>query len=310
MKRRARFITAIVGAGKVGSVLGKLLIERGQRVACIVSRSERSARAAGRFLGCRRFSTSLQDIPPGVNLILIATPHEEIAGVAGKLATLDHFSYRRLAACHTSGMMTAGVLEPLSRRGAVVFSFHPLQTFPRDFAPGKIVGSIRGIFYGVDGPARGIVLARRLAGVLEGKTLTVPPEMREFYHAACVVASNHLTTLLWVLERMYHAMGGKKKAFSAIFKPIVEATLRNIELTSPARSLSGPVARGGVQTVSGHLASIEKHLPDILSYFLMMTEETVRLAKVKGSISDEQAVALNNLIRSYRREPSRLEVIL
>ncbi len=307
--QKPRFTVAIIGAGKVGSVLGKLLIDGGQQVRCIISRTEASARKAARFLHCRDIVTSFQGIPASVNLVLITTPHGAIASVSRALAGLDHLKYNRLAVCHVSGMLTADVLEPLRERGATVFSFHPLQTFPRDFLPGDIVQSARGIYYGVDGTAKGIRVARQLARVLQGRIIEIPPEMREFYHAACVVASNHLTVLVWVLERMFRGLRVREENFFPVFRPIMEATLENIALTSPAKALSGPVARGGVETVTGHFASIKKHAPEIMPYFLRMTAETAMLARVKGSISEGQFASMMELIHSQANEPSHTQEI-
>ena len=149
--RAAAFRVAIVGAGKVGTVLGKVLAENGARIECVISRSAASARKAARFLGCRKASTSVEAIPSTVNLIYLTVPHAAVPDVARTVASSTHLLFRGLAVCHASGMLTAEVLEPLRARGAVVFSFHPLQTFPRDFHPREIVPTARGIAYGADG---------------------------------------------------------------------------------------------------------------------------------------------------------------
>jgi predicted short-subunit dehydrogenase-like oxidoreductase (DUF2520 family) len=196
-------------------------------------------------------------------------------------------------------MLTAEVLEPLRVRGAAVFSFHPLQTFPRDFAPRDILSSARGIFYGVDGMPRALTKARRLAGILGGRVIEIPPEMRAFYHASCVLASNHLTTMLSILENMFGVLRAGKTGFFDVYRPILMATLKNIEATSPARALSGPIARGGVETVAEHFSAISRFAPELVPYFAHLSLETVRLAKSKGSISDAQAQAMTELARRY-----------
>jgi predicted short-subunit dehydrogenase-like oxidoreductase (DUF2520 family) len=310
MAGKKRFTVGIIGGGKVGSVLGKLLSRRGQKLACVVSRTSESARSAARFAGCRSWSTSPEALPSDVNLLILAVPHEAIASVATSLGLLEHLRFKKLSVCHTSGMLTSSVLAPLARRGARVFSFHPLQTFPRDFNPGMIVSTIPGIYYGVDGSDGAMRTARVLAGILGGKVLQIPPGMRELYHASCVVASNHLTTMLWVLQEMFEAITAKKKGFLDVYRPIIEATIRNVAATSPALALSGPVARGGVGTVAGHLSSVERSVQGILPYFLTMTEETTRLAIVKGSITADQAAAMNGVVQSFRsRLASSLEVL-
>jgi predicted short-subunit dehydrogenase-like oxidoreductase (DUF2520 family) len=293
---------AIVGAGKVGSVLGRILVENGEKVVCIVSRTKRSARTAGRFLQCKNVSDSLDAIPATADLIYITTPHAAVADVALILSNLDHLRFERLSVCHASGMLTAEALKPVRERGATVFSFHPLQTFPRDFASKDIVPTARGIFYAVDGTPQAIKRAKLFARKLGGKVIEINPEMRAFYHAACVVASNHLTTLLSILEAMFKEFGSKEKDFLPVFTPIIMATLRNVEATSPAAALSGPVARGGVETVTEHLASIKRFAPELLPYFGTLTLETLRLAETKGSITEERAAALRNLVQSYTHQ--------
>jgi len=238
-------------------------------------------------------------MPVSTNLVFIATPHGAVRDVARSLAGIEWMNFRGMAVCHASGMLTAEALDPVRKRGATVFSFHPLQTFPREFAPSMIVPTARGIYYGVDGPPAGLRMARRLARSLDGHVVEIPPEKREFYHAACVVASNHLATMLSVLESMYAVISGNERGFYRVFKPIITTTLRNIERTSPAKALSGPVARGGIDTVARHLAEVARYTPAILSYYCAVTLETVRLAIAKGSITPAQGEQLSIMIQEF-----------
>jgi len=292
---------AIVGAGKVGQVLGRILADNGATITCVISRTPGSVAAGKRFLRCRIGSTSLAAIPRETNLVFIATPHAAVSGVAAALAAEAPLRWTSTFVCHASGMLTAEALAPLRRKGAGVFSFHPLQTFPRDFAPHEIVPIARGIWYGVDGDGAAIRRARSLARSLEGRVMVVPPELRVFYHAACVVASNHLTALLADLETM-GARFDPRHALDA-FRPIIDATLNNVFRTSPARALSGPVARGGVETVREHLLSVRRTIPELIPYFVSMTGETVRLARTKGALPDEKLAAFDAMLGAFSRIP-------
>jgi predicted short-subunit dehydrogenase-like oxidoreductase (DUF2520 family) len=299
MKQSAPWNIAIIGSGKVGQTLGRVLVENGNRIVAVISRSMDSATAGGRFLRCRATSTSLESIPPDVNLIFIATPHDAVPAVAIALSRIERLPFSRTSVCHASGMLSAAALEPVRRRGAKTFSFHPLQTFPRDFAPKDIVPRARGIYYGIDGDEAALRVARRLAARLEGKTVLIPPEHRTLYHAACVVASNHLTTMLSVLKTMFGALHADEERFYPVFEPIIAATLHNVAKTSPAHALSGPVARGGVETVNGHLQAIKRLTPELLPYFLSVTRETVRLAVEKGSLKPALKREMLDLLQSY-----------
>jgi predicted short-subunit dehydrogenase-like oxidoreductase (DUF2520 family) len=306
MKTRRSLRIAIIGAGSVGNTLGRLSLENGGKVVCVVSRTERSAHAAGRFLRCRTVSTDLHAIPRTADVLLIATPHSAVEEVARALAQIEEYDYSGVAVCHTSGMLTAEALDPLARRGGTVFSFHPLQTFPRDFPPRAIVPTAKGITYGVDGSSAGLRAARRLARVLQGRVLEIPVERRALYHATCVVASNHLTALISVVESLHKLLGTKEEDFYRVFKPIVMATLRNIERTSAARALSGPVARGGVETVARHFEAVARYAPDMIPYFVQMSKETVRLAEAKGSISAAQREAMAALLHAYENPTTQV----
>ncbi len=289
---------AVIGAGNVGTTLGRILVEEGHHVECVLSRTLTSARAAGKFIGCRTVSTDLTTLPPRVNLIIIATPHSAVLDVARSLSRLDR-SFRGVAVCHASGMLTAAALDPLKSRGATVFSFHPLQTFPRTFSPKAVLPNVRNIYYGVDGPVAGLKAARSLARALRGHVFLVPPEMRELYHAACVMASNHLTTLLGVLEAMYRRLDPHGNDALRIFYPIIMATISNIRASSAEEALTGPIARGGVETVARHMDALVRFAPEALPLYVTMSAETVRWAAAQGILSETQQNDLHQLLKSH-----------
>jgi predicted short-subunit dehydrogenase-like oxidoreductase (DUF2520 family) len=289
---------AIIGGGKVGTTLGRVLVEQGHRVACVVSRTARSARASAKFIGCDLATTDLASIPADVDLVLIATPHGAVADVARALGRLER-SFKGVVVCHASGMLTAEVLEPVKAKGATVFSFHPLQTFPRSFDCADILPNVRGIYYGVDGSAAGMRAALALARALEGYVLPVPPAKRELYHAACVVASNHLTTLFGVLQEMSRAVDPEVKDFLSVFFPIIMASIGNSRATSPGDALTGPISRGGVETVARHLAALERYAPDVIPFYAAVSVETARLATGTGSLSQAQKGELLRLLEPF-----------
>ena len=289
---------AIIGGGKVGTTLGRVLVEQGHRVGCVVSRTAASARASAKFIGCDRATTNLAEIPGHVNLMLIATPHGAVADVVRALGRLER-PYKGVAVCHASGMLTAEVLQPVKARGATVFSFHPLQVFPRSFAFADILPNVRGIYYGVDGPAAGMRAAHVLARALKGYVFPVPPAKRELYHAACVVASNHLTTLFGTLQEIVHSVDPETKDFLGLFFPIIMASISNTRNTSPGEALTGPVSRGGVETVARHLAALERYTPATAPFYARVSIETTRLATASGSLTPAQKDELLRLLESF-----------
>ncbi|MGA9115789.1 MAG: DUF2520 domain-containing protein [Bacteroidota bacterium] len=300
MPRTRNWNVALVGAGAVGKSLGRVLSDEGVRIAAVIARTERSARKGARFVGSPLASTRLEDIPPDAGLVLLAVPHGAVKDVALSLSRLKGWSWRGKAVCHASGMLSARVLEPLRRKGALTFSFHPLQTFPRDYPPARLLPSVRGICYGVDGSPAALRAARSLARKLKGRAVPIPPSTRVFYHAACVAASGHLAALLGVLDEMHSRFGPRGGHFMEMFGPILRATLENTRAGSPSEALTGPVARGGTATVRDHLSSVRRFAPPLLPYYRMMTLQSAALARRKGAISARKEAGFRKLVHSFR----------
>src|SRR2546430_797995 len=120
---------AIIGAGRVGRTLGRRLREAGWRIGAVVTRSKGSARRAVRFLGAGKAFAGMTRQVLLSQVILIATPDDEIVVVARELARIGEEELRGRVILHTSGAMDSGALEPLRAHGATVGSMYPLQSF-------------------------------------------------------------------------------------------------------------------------------------------------------------------------------------
>jgi predicted short-subunit dehydrogenase-like oxidoreductase (DUF2520 family) len=117
-----------------------------------------------------------------------------------------------------------------------------LQSLP---SPELGVARLPGSWCAVDGPAG----VERLAISLGMRPFRVKDSDRVAYHAAATVASNHLVALLGQAARLADAAGVPPAALL----PLVRATLENVEALGAEAALTGPVARGDVDTVRRHL---------------------------------------------------------
>src|SRR5271169_709011 len=104
---------AIVGAGRVGSALGRRLCEQGWKIGAVATRTEPSARRAVRFIGAGKACVGLTRQILASRVILIATPDDEIALVSQELARIGDEQLAGTVVLHTSGAMGAEVLEAL-----------------------------------------------------------------------------------------------------------------------------------------------------------------------------------------------------
>lgn len=210
----------VVGPGRAGGAFALALGRAGWQVAEPVRRGDDPTGAA-----------------QGVDLVLIATPDAAVAATAAAVAPDP-----AAVVAHCSGSLGLGVLAH-PRVGAV----HPLVALPS-----AALGADRlaaGAWFAVAGDP----ITRRVVADLGGRWFTVADEDRAAYHAAAVVASNHLVALWGQVERIAGGLGVPAEAYL----DLARATLDNVAELGAARALTGPVARGDWTTVARHLAAID-----------------------------------------------------
>lgn len=144
---------------------------------------------------------------------------------------------------HCSGSLGLDVLKPHPRRASI----HPLVSLA-DGRRGAL--SLRGAWFGVAGDP--VVL--EVVEALEGTAVAVPDELRAEYHAAAVIASNHLVALMGQVERVAAQVGVPLEAYLAL----ADGSLANVAEHGTVGALTGPVARGDWSTVRRHLDVIDR----------------------------------------------------
>src|SRR3989441_9833220 len=133
---------AIIGAGRVGRALGRRLRELAWKIGSVVTRSEASARRAVRFIGAGKPCAGMRRQILASPVILIATPDDEIPGVAQQLARIGAEELRGKVVLHTSGALDSRALDTAREHGAAVGSMHPLQSFSGVAVP-SLEGKVR-----------------------------------------------------------------------------------------------------------------------------------------------------------------------
>ncbi|ALJ22007.1 Rossmann-like and DUF2520 domain-containing protein [Microbacterium sp. No. 7] len=125
MRRDGRLGVGIVGAGRVGPVVGAALAGAGHAITGITPGSDDE-----------RVSAVLSDVPvcdaPEVlrrsELVVFAVPHDELPGLVAGLADVGAWQPGQLV-MHTDPAYGIGVLEPAQRAGAIPLAVHPAMTF-------------------------------------------------------------------------------------------------------------------------------------------------------------------------------------
>ena len=277
----------IIGAGAVGQVLARRMIQCGYAVSAVLSRRREAAAALADEVGASVGSADIADVPFQAPFVLLCVPDDAIASAARRLAALER-PWDAITVAHTSGVHTAAALDPLAERGASTLSLHPMQTFTMDSAP----SDIDGIYFGLEGDTQAVAQGEQFVRDLGARAITVPTAAKTQYHLAGVLASNGLVALMGLVNEVLASAGIDPDDSGALMEPLVMSTWANVVATSPDDALTGPVARGDLGTVVAHLDTLATHLPHLLPAYAALSNEMVRLAVRSGQLPAEQAEPL------------------
>jgi predicted short-subunit dehydrogenase-like oxidoreductase (DUF2520 family) len=268
---------SIVGAGRLGTVLGAALVRRGWTAAAIVDKDARAGRESRRIIGRGKAAAGLDGTSRPGDVVIIAVPDDAVGRVAAGLAR-SGVTWAGRFVFHTSGLLPARILEPLRKQGARIASVHPVQSFPRKDAPASI---FRGITWGVEGDPAAVAAAEEMVRSLRGNVLLLSEKDKPLYHAACSLASSALVALGWTASGMLGAAGIEEKAAAGILFPLVQGTLQNVNNLGPEKALTGPILRGDVATVRKHLEALRDD-PPARGVYVAMGKQILRLAEKSG----------------------------
>ncbi|MBQ6712681.1 MAG: DUF2520 domain-containing protein [Selenomonadales bacterium] len=278
---------AIIGAGKVGTVLARLLTEKGYSVTEVMSRSSDSATRLATLIGARMV-TDARNLTADV--ILVTVSDRAIGDIASSLAVP---LFKGRIVLHTSGSMGREVLFPAAEAGLHTGSIHPLFSFARyDLSADDLCGT----YYAVDGDEIALPVAMELAHALGGQPFHLSADKRALYHAGAVVASNYLVTLLTVAARQLSLCGLTEDDALRALMPLAVGTLNNLSAVGK-NALTGPIVRGDIPTIDKHLHTLGENCPDTLALYRLLGTTTADMATANGQLLPETKTIIHQLLR-------------
>jgi predicted short-subunit dehydrogenase-like oxidoreductase (DUF2520 family) len=232
----------------------------------------------------------LQRPEPGTTAVFLTVPDDVLPEMAHALAGQGE-APDGCAAFHCSGALSVEVLAPLHARGYRVGSIHPLQSLAHPITGAE---RLRGSWYAVSGEPEALGVARRLVAELDGQTLSIPVSRRPLYHAAAVVASTYLPVLAALAARLLVLAGAEEDEALPALIPLMRGTIENMSELGLASALTGPVARGDVETIRLHLKSLPEREARL---YRELGREAVELAEARG-LDEETVTALRELFEA------------
>jgi predicted short-subunit dehydrogenase-like oxidoreductase (DUF2520 family) len=287
-QRPGRLAVGVVGAGRVGTALGRALGLAGHQVVAAAGVSDASReRTRERLPGVPLLP--VPEVVAAADLVLLTVPDDALAALVGGLVATDVEVRGKLLA-HTSGRYGAGVLDPATRAGALPLALHPVMTFtgrPDD------VERLAGICFGVTAPDPLRPVAEALVVEMGGEPVWIPEEQRTLYHAALAGGANHLVTL--VVESMDLLTRTGVEDPGRMLGPLLGAALDNA-LRLGGRGLTGPVARGDAGTVEAHVAELGRVSPEARGAYIAMARLTADRALAAGLLKPDAAERLLDVL--------------
>jgi predicted short-subunit dehydrogenase-like oxidoreductase (DUF2520 family) len=285
--RPARLAVGVVSAGRVGAVVGAAWAGAGHRIVATSGVSRASV---------KRAETLLPDVPllppdevvAGADLALLAVPDDVLPGLVRGLAAAGSFRAGQIVV-HTSGAHGVAVLAPSAEHGVLPLALHPVMTFTgRTEDVARLAGCSVGVTAAADDEAAWSV-GEALVVEMGAEPVRVAEEVRPLYHAALAHGANHLVTLVRdCVETLERAGVGPAERLVA---PLLSAALDNA-LRHGDRALTGPVARGDVETVRTHLRELDAAEPDLAETYRVLAGRTAHRAVDAGLLDDHAAHAV------------------
>lgn len=272
-----------IGAGRAASTLAWSL-ERAGHTVVVASRGSAAADLA-EALGARLALPT--EVLETSDVTFLAVPDRAVARLARDLAEGAVAGRGRVVA-HLSGSHGIAVLVPLAKRGYATAAIHPLQVLSGwRIAPGTV--------FSVEADAAAGVVAGRLVADLGGVQVEISAAARTSYHAAAVMAANLGMTMLAeaidLLEQQGIPRAEALQGLGSLVRGGLEASM---DRGLPA-AITGPVTRGDVETVSGHLKSLGGD-PELRRAYAATSLLTLRQSLRDGRPQGDAAAAIRRLL--------------
>jgi predicted short-subunit dehydrogenase-like oxidoreductase (DUF2520 family) len=272
-----RLRIGVVGAGRVGAVLGAALRAAGHNCIGVSAVSDLSCLRAAALLPGVPIKPADQVVAES-ELLILAVPDQVLPELIRGFSSSEVFVPGQFVA-HTSGSYGISVCDTAPQISPM--AIHPAMTFT-----GTSIDLARLVDtpFGVTTTEILRPVAQALVVEMGGEPLWVPEEARAIYHTAMVLSSNYLNVLVSLLGEW--GMENPQR----LLAPLLSASLDNA-LRLGDKGLTGPVARGDREVIRTHLDALQERPSSQNAYRALARLATDR-ALDAGVLSVDQAADL------------------
>jgi predicted short-subunit dehydrogenase-like oxidoreductase (DUF2520 family) len=233
-----RLGVGIIGAGRVGPVLGAALAGAGHAIVGIATVTEDNRDRARAMLP----NVPILSIPELVErseLVILAIPEQEIASLVAGLAATGTWQPGQLV-LHTAPGLGCAVLAPATAAGAIPLAIHPAIVFT---GTSLDLTRLRESYCAVTAPTPVLPIGQALVVEMGGEPVVIAEADRPAYAEAVATATNFSASIVGQAVGLLHDLGIENPG--AVIAPLVRAAVETalasasagtIDLSSLART--------------------------------------------------------------------------
>lgn len=244
----------IIGAGNVATHLGMALIDAGNEILQVYSKTEKSASILAKKLKTN-FTTGISKVETNADLYITAVSDDIVLQILNSLDLKDKFIV------HTSGFLPMDILRQSSENYGV---FYPLQTFSKlrnmDIKTVPICIEANSV--------DNLNKLKSIAGQISTNVREINSAQRKKIHLAAVFASNFPNFMYSIADKL---LGDSNIDFD-ILKPLIKETAEKVQDMKPAEAQTGPAVRGDENIMLTHLEML-KDYPAYKKLYQIISEE-------------------------------------
>ena len=264
---------SIIGAGRVGQTLARVWHQQAIfRIGQVINRSPASTAHALTVIGAGT-AASWSDLQPA-DIWMLSVADDQISQAVAQLVTSAVLRPGDVV-FHCSGAKASLLLAPAAQAGALTASVHPVRSFAD---PVQVAADFAGTICSLEGDGQALTLIEAALQAVAAQIVRIEAEHKLVYHAAAVMASNYLVTLMDTVLATYQAAGIPLEMAQAMAAPLARLSLENVFSLGAERALTGPIARGDMALVQQQATALTQASPAAGALYQALIAPTQALA--------------------------------
>ena len=219
-RRSGRLGVGIIGAGRVGPVLGAALAGAGHAIVGISAISESSRERAEAML----HGVPILDVPAIIErseLVILAVPAGELPALVAGLASTGAWQPGQLV-LHTAAEFGTAVLAPAIAAGVIPLAIHPAMSFTGTTID---IAQLVGAYFAVTAPGPVQPIGQALVVEMGGEPIIVAEDDRAAYAEAIATATSFSTAIVDQATGLLASIGIESPG--AVLGPLVRSSVEN-----------------------------------------------------------------------------------